>query len=577
MVSREVTSASAVKIRAEKGLLLCCTRTRVDPARAERIRVLASGELDWPYLYAAAVEHGVAALLYWHLRATCPEAVPTPWMEQLEAAFRQNVRRNLRLSAELFGILESFRAGGVAAIPYKGPVLAEQAYGNLAFRQFADLDIVVRQRDVATAHALLTALGYRADVDVQTVAQAAEGKIPGQYQFTREVRQSIVELHTEGTLRYFPTPLDLDGLSRRLEPVQLAGREILTFSIEDALPILCVHGSKHFWERLSWIADIAELAQAPQGVDWEVAVRRARELGAERMLFLGLHLANGLLDAPLPEEIRERVRGDPGIGRLAEQVRGQFVSKTRELPGAVQRAMFRVRMRGNVLDGLRYLVRLATAPTEEDWSGVRLGGRFWLLSAVLRPFRLLRKYGLGLVRGPAADLARYVPTPPRLVERMLALAEVNSSDVVYDLGCGDGRMVVMAAKRLGARGVGVDIDPRRIAEAQAQARAEGVEQQVKFLEQDAKTVDLSEATVVTLYLRFLGSAKLARELRARLRPGTRVVSRDGGISGWAAETTEQWREENGDAATLYLWRVGGASPAGSESEPAKSHAKAAPR
>ncbi|MBI3669639.1 MAG: nucleotidyltransferase family protein, partial [Acidobacteria bacterium] len=418
--------------------------------------------------------------------------------------------------------------------------------------------------------------GYRSDVDARTVAEAAEGKIPGQYQFTHDVRQCIVELHTEGTLRYFPTPLDLGGLGRRLEPVQLGGREVLTFSAEDALPILCVHGSKHFWERLSWIADIAELAQIPQGVDWEAAARRARELGAERMLFLGLHLANDLLAAPLPETILQRARSDRVVCKLGEQVHRQFWSETRDLPGLAQRALFRLRMRGNVWEGVRYLLRLATAPTEEDWSDAGLAGRFSPLYVVLRPFRLLRKYGLGLKRGPATDLARYVPTPPWIVERMLALAEVGPDDVVYDLGCGDGRIVVMAAKRFGARGVGVDIDPRRIAEAQAHARAEGVEHRVKFMEQDAKAADLSEATVVTLYLRLLGNARLGQQLRAQLRPGARVVSRDGQIPGWPAEKREQLREESGDAATLYLWRIGDTPLAGSEPKEMASRAKTAP-
>ena len=97
----------------------------------------------------------------------------------------------------------------------------------------------------------------------------------------------MVELHTEVTLRHFPVPPDLDDLTRRLVPVALSGHEIRTFAPEDVLPILCIHGSKDFWERISWIADIAELVRAYPQLDWDIVVRRAESWHAQRMLHLG--------------------------------------------------------------------------------------------------------------------------------------------------------------------------------------------------------------------------------------------------------------------------------------------------
>ena len=392
-------------VRSEKQLLLYCARTCLDPYSAGRIRALAGGKLDWPYLLELAAEHCVLPLLYSKFKAVCSDKVPPQWTEQLLEAFQQNTRRNLFLTAELLRILEAFRANGITAIPYKGPVLAEQAYGNLAYRQFADLDIVIRQRDVARAYELLTAQGYRSEVNARTVGQAAQGKIPGQYLFVGDARRSIVELHTEATLRYFPTPPDLEALSRRTEAVSVASREVLTFSGEDALPILCVHGSKHFWERLLWICDIAQLAHIPRGLDWEVALEQARRLGAERMTLLGLHLANGLLGAAVPDPILRRVQEDRVVRSLAAQVCRKFFRESSAAPGATQRFLFRARMRGNLWEGLGYVFRLATAPTEEDWSQVQLMGPLSPLYGVLRPFRLLRKYGTGWARDPAAGPA----------------------------------------------------------------------------------------------------------------------------------------------------------------------------
>jgi hypothetical protein len=388
-------------------LLICCARTRADAACAEQIRKLVSGELDWAYLYTAAVDHGAAPLLYRQLDAHCGDLVPSLWGERLRQAFHQNARRNLLLTAELFRILEACQASGIPAIPYKGPALAEQAYGNIAFRQFSDLDIIVRHRDIADVYALMSKLGYEAHLLLPSASQINQ-RVPGQYVFTRDAERTLVEIHTERTLRYFPIPLDVDALIGRLEPVSVGGRTLLSLSVEDALPALCVHASKHFWERISWIADIAELAQIDRGVNWELTLARARFLGAERMLLLGLHLANSVLGAPLTESVLRRMHADRAVSLLGGHVHRQLSCGTGETPGVARRAMFRLRMRGSYWTGISYVLRLATAPTEEDWSQVRFKGPFSPLYAALRPFRLLRKYGLGMFGNTPA-----VGKPPR--------------------------------------------------------------------------------------------------------------------------------------------------------------------
>jgi len=396
-VSRPLAS-----LRPELRLLVCCARTRADAAPTERIRGLVRGELDWTYLFAASVEHGVTPLLYHQLSAHCADGVPSLWMERMRQAFHQNVRRNLHLTAELFRVLEACQPSGIPAIPYKGPALAEQAYENVAFRQFSDLDIIVRQRDIAGVYALMNKLGYQAHLPLPSATQINQ-QIPGQYAFTHDTGRTLIEIHTERTLRYFPIPLDVDALFGRLEPVLVGGRRLLSLSAEDALPALCVHASKHFWERISWIADIAELVQIDRGVDWESTLTRAHSLGAERMLLLGLHLANGVLDAPLPERVLRRVQADPAVRLLGDHVHRQLSCGAGETPGVTRRAMFRLRMRGGFWTAISYLLRLATAPTEEDWSHVRLKGPFSPLYAALRPFRLLRKYGLGMFGNTSAS------------------------------------------------------------------------------------------------------------------------------------------------------------------------------
>lgn len=144
----------------------------------------------------------------------------------------------------------------------------------------------------------------------------------------------------------------------------------------------------------------------------------------------------------------------------------------------------------------------------------------------------------------------YVPTPPAVVDRMLATAKVTRNDVVYDLGCGDGRIVIEAAKRFGARGVGIDIDPQRIAEARANAKAAKVEHLVEFRNADLFETDLSPATVVTLYLLPSLNLKLKPKLDKELRKGARVVSHDFDMGDWKPEETHQVGNR-----MVYFWTM----------------------
>ena len=160
-------------------------------------------------------------------------------------------------------------------------------------------------------------------------------------------------------------------------------------------------------------------------------------------------------------------------------------------------------------------------------------------------------------RPDAAHLAPYVPTPQEVVDRMLELSGVGKDDVVYDLGCGDGRIPITAAKRFGARGVGVDIDPQRIAEANANAKREGVSHLVTFRLQDAMTTDVSGATVVTLYLLSASNLKLRPILTKQLKPGARIVSHSFSMGDWQPDKVDTFVDTSGTTRTLYLWKTDG--------------------
>jgi len=153
-------------------------------------------------------------------------------------------------------------------------------------------------------------------------------------------------------------------------------------------------------------------------------------------------------------------------------------------------------------------------------------------------------------QGSRAPDIHYVPTPPEVVDEMLRMAKVKKEDIVYDLGSGDGRIVIAAAKQYGARGVGIDIDPERIREAKENARREGVEHLVEFREADLFESNFSRATVVTLYLLERLNLRLRPKLWKELKPGTRIVSHQFGMGDWQPEQTATV-----EGRTIYMWTV----------------------
>jgi cyclopropane fatty-acyl-phospholipid synthase-like methyltransferase len=155
----------------------------------------------------------------------------------------------------------------------------------------------------------------------------------------------------------------------------------------------------------------------------------------------------------------------------------------------------------------------------------------------------------------APPRAPFVATPPDVVNRMLVLADVGPQDVLYDLGCGDGRIVIAAAQEFGTRGVGVDIDPVRVEEARANAKRAGVEHLVTFRVQDALETDVSDATVVALYLVSALNVKLRPRLTTMLRPGARIVSHNFAIGDWEPDVVDVFTSADGASRTLYRWNI----------------------
>lgn len=375
----------------EKLLLADCAHACVESEIAARLCKTAAGPLDWDYVLAQAREHSILPLVEHNLRPLA-EAVPAPIMAQFEAAARANALRCLAQVSELLRVVDLLESLGIRALPYKGPVIAAQAYGDITARQFADLDIILEQRDVRRAGGAVREIGYApryASLHSPDVGRV----IPGEYTYVHPARQTILEFHTEATLRHFPVPPRLSEFLERAVNVDLGGRSVRTFCLEDALPVYCIHGTKDFWERLIWIADIAELLRSFPNTDWDSVWRTAETLRADRMLHLGLSLAADVLDAKFQPEVLARVRKDSNAQALASEITRRFLARDTHERSARQRFRYRRDTVPGMAAGWRYALRLTFAPAEEDWEQTQIPPALAPFHAALRPFRLLRKYG----------------------------------------------------------------------------------------------------------------------------------------------------------------------------------------
>lgn len=379
-------------VRPEHELLLLCAHRGSTSNIHERIVEVAHAKVDWDYLYLLARRHAVLPLLYRGLEDV--DSLPDDFRARLRDEFRKNATRNTLLAGEMARLARLFEAEGVPLLAYKGPALAQQAYGDITLRRFVDLDVIVRREDARRAGELLQTLGY---VKPEGLTESHEEFLLRRQHnlaYTRDGGLMIVELHWEVAPAHFAAVPVAEGVWERAASVKLFGAEVRCPSPEDLLLALAVHGTKHLWERLAWVCDVAALLNSQTRFDWPHVLRRAKESRVERMLFLGLRLARGLAGAELPEGLFNN-SDDEVISRLSEEVTAVMFSGTEYVPiGFVRNVRFNLRARARLRERLDYL-RFILTPTDGDLSAVSLPAGMSFAYYLLRPLRLALKKEAG--------------------------------------------------------------------------------------------------------------------------------------------------------------------------------------
>jgi hypothetical protein len=373
----------------EFDLLCACAAVEIAPERAARIASAKQTELDWNEFLRLAELHGVLALVARGL-SQYGAGVPTSIQQSLQQSNQTGTQRSLWFASELARILQHFEKRGLKAVPYKGPVLAESAYGDLALRKFNDLDFLIFPAAFDTAKQVLAELDYRPSTPQSAPVERFWLKYGYECMFDGKPAKHLVELQWALLPHFFAVDLRVEEMLARSTREALGAKKTLSLCPEDSLLVLCLHAGKHLWERLIWICDIAETMRT-QTIDYSAVIARARKCGILRIVGISAWLAANLLDANLDPAVQEILASDPEVEVLGKVFSEQLSRGATCNFESQEYFRFVRRLRERPADRLRYLWRLTWTPGVGDLAAVSLPEPLFPLYRVVRIGRLLRR------------------------------------------------------------------------------------------------------------------------------------------------------------------------------------------
>jgi hypothetical protein len=365
-----------------------------DPSESELARILSLVReeqlVDWEKLLGLADLHGTVPLLYQNLERL-RDLAPSSTMEELRKFCETNVRKALFLARELIRIVDCLEPLGIEAIPYKGLVMSEQYYGDMALRQAGDIDLFVRKKDVARVKNAVRDLGYTVRVPIPENAEKDYIATGYEYTFDSPAGKNVLEVKWALQPRFYSVDFDMEGLFKRAQSVMVAGRQVKTLAPEDLLLVLSIHAAKHVWGRIIWLRDIAQILRR-ENLNWKWVQASARRLGIERILHITLLLANRFMGAAIPIAMESMVLEDRETQAFVHAISiavAQGVSY-----GENQVSYFRLmmRLRERREDRVRFFLRLGLTPGPGEWEAVRLPGILFPAYRLVRIVRLAARF-----------------------------------------------------------------------------------------------------------------------------------------------------------------------------------------
>ncbi len=383
-------------LTAENRLLVACARVLVDQETEERICWLAREKIDWDVLVASCIRHKVLPLVFQNLTLIGKDFFPEKLAVQLQNSYIfENSLHNWSLVEQLFFILDVLKKNEITAVPFKGPVLAENVFGDVTLRRYLDLDIFISRRDVAKSVEVLMANGF-----VPAQGALPEGQGRKAYldklvtlSLVRPDRQVSVDLQWDISNRFSNAPILLEDLEGRIELVALNGRSVPNLPPEELLCYLCIHGTKHRWLVLDLVCCVSELVRARKDMDWHCAMEFAKKIHCTSVVLTGLYLARDLLGATLPEHINRKIDKKKKIKPLSEKVyQGLFSNYRDTMIVSDKFDLFLFQVKDGIRDKIWYCTKVLFIPSKEDLRVFPLPESLSFIRYLLRPLRLVGEY-----------------------------------------------------------------------------------------------------------------------------------------------------------------------------------------
>jgi hypothetical protein len=392
-------------LRAEHQLVVSCARTSLEGVERERVREIVRQDMDWEYLLQYAAQQKVLPLLIANLQQHCQDCISARYQERLRWLYTANAARNLRLAGYLLQLSRRLERDRIRAIPYKGPTLAYQAYGNIGYRQIGDLDILVHPRDYERCRLSLLDHGFEKIAD---------------YSWECTLRDKgcgiHLDVHRSLTPDQFAVRLDFGSIYRRLDAQQVGDGWVQLPCPEDMLIVLSIQLAKDAWGhdyksvQLGKLCDLAELLRRHPTMDWVQVRRDAGRFGYQGMLAVGVGLAHRILGAPLPP-VEFSAPRSADIAILVNDVSTKILKQrvgTQETH--LSREQFHSKIRERWWDRLQpyYLdYRKRLRPNRRDYDFIRLPDEIASLYWLIRPVRLLRDYAAHGISATRAAFLRW--------------------------------------------------------------------------------------------------------------------------------------------------------------------------
>jgi protein O-GlcNAc transferase len=344
-------------------LLFACAQVPLTESGKIAIREILAEDVDWTVFARKALGHGLAGLAGHNLAQAAPDLVPGDIFDALRMTLEQARRKNRALFDELGGVLEALAKAGIEAIPFKGPVLALETYGDLGLRVFSDLDFLVRDCDLPSAMTVLAGLGYARKETLRAPQIAMIQHLQGQDFLYKKSAGIGVEPHTRLTPIKMALNIDYAGLWQRAQPRRLNGRKLLMLAPEDDLIVLAIHGGKEMWWNIKWACDVAAFVGAHAKLDWAAVLERARLQGCLRMVLLATSLAREHFHAATPGAVRAAERADAVIPALVERITAHWQADAPMGPPSNKTlSLDRLRLHDGFARRARYVARTLFLP-----------------------------------------------------------------------------------------------------------------------------------------------------------------------------------------------------------------------